>query len=72
MGAYNNQVVLFVRENKWHVGWILTDREDPQPENAESNHRVAWIEGGRMYSKVVDRVYPTDIPLIVAQRPSLV
>ena len=40
--------VLFFRDGRWHAGWVQEVRED--------GFRVAWIDGIRLLSKVVEKV----------------
>lgn len=59
------KAVMFHRDGKWHVGWIL----DRSFHATGDRNTVAWVEAGRMYSKVVEHVYPLDLPVELARNP---
>lgn len=57
----DTQTVLFWRDERWHVGWVMDDRE--------GSYRVGWVENNKVYTKVVSKVVPISVsPAIVQNR----
>ena len=61
------KTVMFWRDGHWHVGWL----QQLAPDFVEgSSWRVAWVKDDKVYSKIVDKVYPIDLPFaLVANAP---
>lgn len=51
MDNTKNNGVMFWRNERWHVGWLM---HSAAPESGE--YRVGWIDGGKVYTKIVDTV----------------
>lgn len=57
------EAVLFWRNGSWHAGWTLIGGCP-----AWDGIAVAWIDGDRMYTKIVDKVHPIDVPVEMLQQ----
>lgn len=51
----------FWRDARWHMGWSTFGEP--------GRYEVCWIENGRMYVKLVNRILPLNVPLDTVMNP---